>query len=115
MSSRISPPRVKQLFMGKRCRLCAPQVISRCKLRRDLCFHYLNGYPQVEVRYRLVVHPEALVPSEDAHGWTVLATTVRPEGCTDAELLQAYQEQLYISSSALSAVTASKRRHVPPS
>ena len=42
--------------------------------------------PQVEVRYRLVVHPEALVPSEDAHGWTVLATTVRPEvvyGCRD--------------------------------
>src|SRR5262249_35874451 len=33
--------------------------------------------PQVEVRYRLVVHPEALVPSEDVHGWTVLATTVR--------------------------------------
>jgi transposase len=49
--------------------------------------------PQVEVRYRLVIHPEALVPSEDAHGWTVLATTVGPEGCTDAELLQAYQEQ----------------------
>jgi transposase len=49
--------------------------------------------PQMEVRYRLVVHPEALVPSEDAHGWTVLAATVRPEECTDAELLQAYQEQ----------------------
>jgi transposase len=49
--------------------------------------------PQVEVRYRLVVHPEALVPPEDAHGWTVLATTVRPEVCTDAEVLQAYQEQ----------------------
>ena len=49
--------------------------------------------PQVEVRYRLVVHREALVPSEDAHGWTVLATTLRPEVCTDAELLQAYQEQ----------------------
>jgi transposase len=48
---------------------------------------------QVEVRYRLAVHPEALTPSEDAHGWTVLATTVRPEGCTDAEMLQAYQEQ----------------------
>ena len=47
----------------------------------------------MEVRYRLVVHPEALVPSEHAHGWTVLATTVRPEGCTDAELLQAYQAQ----------------------
>jgi hypothetical protein len=37
--------------------------------------------------------PEALVPPEDAHGWTVLATTVGPEGCTDAEMLQAYQEQ----------------------
>jgi len=49
--------------------------------------------PQVEVRYRLGVHPEALVPSEDTHGWTVLATTVRPEGCPDAALLQAYQEQ----------------------
>jgi transposase len=49
--------------------------------------------PQVEVRYRLVVHREALVPSEDAYGWTVLATTLRPEVCTDAELLQAYQEQ----------------------
>jgi hypothetical protein len=49
--------------------------------------------PQVAVRYRLVVHPEALVPSEDTHGWTVLATTVRPEVCTDAEILQAYQEQ----------------------
>jgi hypothetical protein len=49
--------------------------------------------PQGEVRYRLRVRPEALVPSEDAHGWTVLATTVGPEGCTDAEVLQAYQEQ----------------------
>jgi transposase len=49
--------------------------------------------PQVAVRYRLVVHMEPLVPSEEAHGWTVLATTVRPEVCTDAELLQAYQEQ----------------------
>lgn len=49
--------------------------------------------PQVEIRYRLVVHPEVLVPAEDAHGWTVLATTLRPEVCTDAELLQAYQEQ----------------------
>ena len=49
--------------------------------------------PQVEVRYRLVVHTEALVPAEDAHGWTVLATTVRPEVCSDTEILQAYQEQ----------------------
>jgi transposase len=48
---------------------------------------------QVEVRYRLSVSSEVLVPSEDAHGWTVLATTLRPEECTDAEMLQAYQEQ----------------------
>jgi transposase len=49
--------------------------------------------PQVEIRYRLGVRPEALVPSEGAHGWTVLATTVGPPACTDAEMLQAYQEQ----------------------
>jgi transposase len=49
--------------------------------------------PQVEVRYRLAVHPEVLIPSEDAHGWTVLATTLQPKECTDAEMLQAYQEQ----------------------
>jgi transposase len=49
--------------------------------------------PQVEVRYRLAVHTQALIPSEDAHGWTVLATTVQPEVCSDTEMLQAYQEQ----------------------
>ena len=49
--------------------------------------------PQVEVRYRLVVRPEALLPSEDAHGWTVLATTLRSQECTDVEMLQVYQEQ----------------------
>jgi transposase len=49
--------------------------------------------PQVEVRYRLVVHSETLVSSEDAYGWTLLATTLRPEVCTDTELLKAYQEQ----------------------
>jgi transposase len=49
--------------------------------------------PQVEEHYRLVVHWEALVPSAEAYGWTVLATTLRPEVCTDAEMLQAYQEQ----------------------
>jgi hypothetical protein len=49
--------------------------------------------PQGEVRYRLLVHTEPLVPSEETHGWTVLATPVPPEGCTDTELLQAYQAQ----------------------
>ena len=33
------------------------------------------------------------MPSKEEYGWTVLATTLRPEGCTDAEVLQAYQEQ----------------------
>jgi transposase len=49
--------------------------------------------PEVEVRYCLSVASEALMPSEDAHGWTVLATTLRPEECTDTEMLQVYQEQ----------------------
>ena len=49
--------------------------------------------PQVEVRSRLRVHPEALLPSEDAQGWTVLATTLRSAACTDIAMLQAYQEQ----------------------
>jgi hypothetical protein len=49
--------------------------------------------PQNEHRYRLGVHRQALVPSEEEYGWTVLATTLRPEVCTDAEVLQAYQEQ----------------------
>jgi transposase len=49
--------------------------------------------PEVSVRYRLVVSPEAVVPPEDAQGWTVLATTMRSEVCTDVEILQAYQEQ----------------------
>ena len=39
------------------------------------------------------MHREALVPAEDTYGWTVLATTVPPEVCTDTESLQADQEQ----------------------
>jgi hypothetical protein len=49
--------------------------------------------PEVEVRYCLSGASEALMPSEDAHGWTVLATTRRPEECTDTARLQVYQEQ----------------------
>jgi transposase len=49
--------------------------------------------PQEPVRYRLRSEVEAHVPSADTQGWTVLATTVAAESCTDAELLQAYQEQ----------------------
>jgi transposase len=39
------------------------------------------------------VSPEAVVPPEEAQGWTVLATTLRSEVWTDVEILQAYQEQ----------------------
>ena len=44
-------------------------------------------------RSRLRVHVDALVLAPEAPGWTVLATTVAPEVCTDTELRQAYQEQ----------------------
>jgi hypothetical protein len=40
-----------------------------------------------------VVEVEALINPEEDNGWTVLATTVSAEHCTDAEILQAYQEQ----------------------
>jgi len=46
-----------------------------------------------EVGYRLVVEVEALANPEEDDGWTVLATTVSAEVCTDAEIPQAYQEQ----------------------
>jgi transposase len=39
------------------------------------------------------VSPEAVVLPEEAPGWTGLATTLRSEGWTDGEILQAYQEQ----------------------
>ena len=47
----------------------------------------------LEAGYRLVVEVEALDHAEEDNGWTVLATTVSTEVCTDAEILQAYQEQ----------------------
>jgi hypothetical protein len=49
--------------------------------------------PPTESGYRLAIEVEALANLEEDNGWTVLATTVSPEGSTDAELLQAYQEQ----------------------
>ena len=47
----------------------------------------------MESGYRLVMDVEALQKPEEDNGWTVLATTVSPGTCTDAEILQAYQEQ----------------------
>ena len=46
-----------------------------------------------ESGYRLRVAVEALAHPEADHGWTVRATTVRAEACTEAEILQADQEQ----------------------
>jgi transposase len=47
----------------------------------------------IESGYRLVVEVEVRRHPEEDNGWTVLATTVRPEEGTDTEILQAYQDQ----------------------
>jgi hypothetical protein len=39
------------------------------------------------------VEVKPLVSTEAENGWTVLATTVGAETCTEAEILEAYQEQ----------------------
>jgi transposase len=49
--------------------------------------------PPTEAGYRLVVEVEPMDNAEEDNGWTVLATTVSTEVCTDAEILQANQEQ----------------------
>src|SRR5919206_2467431 len=49
--------------------------------------------PPLESGYRLIVEVESLPNPEDDNGWTVLATTISADTCSDAELLQAYQEQ----------------------
>ena len=49
--------------------------------------------PPTEAGYRVVVEVEVLSQPEEDNGWTVLATTVRPEEGTDTEILQAYQDQ----------------------
>jgi len=47
----------------------------------------------MEAGYRLMVEAERLANPEEANGWTVRATTVSAAACSDAEILQAYQEQ----------------------
>jgi transposase len=49
--------------------------------------------PQLEQRYRVMVEVEAVKQAADDKGWTVLATTVGSEVCTDAEIFQAYHDQ----------------------
>lgn len=49
--------------------------------------------PQMDQRYRVVVEVEVVDRAEDEHGWTVLATTVGSEVCSDEEILQAYHNQ----------------------
>ena len=48
---------------------------------------------QDETRYRVRVDAASLKLAAEEQGWTVLATTVGPEVCADAQLLQVYQEQ----------------------
>ena len=49
--------------------------------------------PPTEAGYRLLVEVEPLTNVEEENGWAVLATTVGAEVCSDADILQAYQEQ----------------------
>jgi transposase len=49
--------------------------------------------PQMEQRYRVMVDVEPLDRGAVEEGWTVLATTVGEEVCTDAEILHAYHDQ----------------------
>ncbi len=49
--------------------------------------------PQEETRYRLIVEAQALEQAEQEQGWTVLATTVDVQTCSDEQILRAYQEQ----------------------
>src|SRR5262249_28747303 len=49
--------------------------------------------PPLESGYRLVVEVEALANPAEDNGWTGLATTVDEADCTDADILQAYQDQ----------------------
>ena len=49
--------------------------------------------PPTESGYRVAVEVEILSHPEEDNGWTVLATTVSSEEGTDAEILQAYQDQ----------------------
>ena len=46
-----------------------------------------------EVRYRLRVEAEARERAEADNGWTVLATTVATDVCSDAQIVRAYHEQ----------------------
>jgi hypothetical protein len=49
--------------------------------------------PPLESGYRLIVEGESLPNPEEDNGWTGLATTTSADTCSDAEILQAYQEQ----------------------
>jgi transposase len=48
--------------------------------------------PPLESGYRLIVEVESLPNPEEENGWTGLATTLNADACTDAAILQAYQE-----------------------
>ncbi len=64
-----------------------------CRRRAQLGRPAKTDPPPTESGYGFGVEVEALAHPEEDNGWTVLATTVSTEVCTDAEILQAYQEQ----------------------
>jgi transposase len=49
--------------------------------------------PPTATCYRLIVEVEARDKAQEANGWTVLATTVQAERCSDAEILHTSQER----------------------
>jgi hypothetical protein len=51
-----------------------------------------GGITRAASGYRLEVDVEALSNPEEDNGWPVLVTTVCSEACTDADILQAYQD-----------------------
>jgi transposase len=48
--------------------------------------------PLEAIAYRLRVEAQPLERAEADNGWTVLATTIAPEVCSDAQVVHAYQE-----------------------
>ena len=48
--------------------------------------------PALETCYRPVVEVDTLANAEGENGWIVLATTMEPTQCAEAEILQVYQE-----------------------
>lgn len=85
----VAPPRPWRYHTVRYHLVAATRRIRRARRGRPA----KTELPPLESGYRLVVEVESLPNPEEDNGWTVLATTVSAEVCTDAEILQVYQEQ----------------------